>query len=367
MKLPVHIWAMLSHGREAESCNVSEWPEAHGFRMRWREYDGERGWTLPDRKGYTPDRFWQESLVQRIMWTKRDGQWYGEWTNWEIYIPDGYDGWRGRDNRWQRDRRRLLNNGGTIPQEILLLMVRQLYWGISWDSHSNLSELRDPALTCRAWLDICAPALYRMIHLHPHRLPELIAVLSKPRSRLAQHAQWLSIHGPVPWLALPTLMKQLLRVEHLRIQPVHRWDEVPRPYHPSHPQMCYSMLASSRTALTLTELHLESLEFSSPTDVLKLLALFPQLLETSLRACTIPPAERGVPAPSSTHLRTLSCEIARYYRQVADVASLAHWWRWPHSLNDSYVGLYPGLHQADVQGVFTLVKLLQKMGLPEEP
>ena len=97
MKLPVHVWAMLSHGREAESCNVSEWPEAHGFRMRWREYDGERGWTLPDRKGYTPDRFWQESLVQRIMWTKRDGQWYGEWTNWEIYIPNGYDGWRGRE------------------------------------------------------------------------------------------------------------------------------------------------------------------------------------------------------------------------------------------------------------------------------
>lgn len=132
---PVHVWAMLSRGREAEVVEVEQvGPSSSGSIVkgvgrceRWRECDGERDW---ERKGMGgPRQQWTAYLVQRMRWVRRDGVLQGEW-EWEEYDrdkewDDSLDPDRPRDER-NTSLFRSSALVGSVPQEVLLGMVRQL-------------------------------------------------------------------------------------------------------------------------------------------------------------------------------------------------------------------------------------------------
>ena len=107
--------------------------------------------------------------------------------------------------------------------------------------------------TCRAWLAICAPKLYRRINVRSSRIDELVIDLSKPGSHIAQHARWLDICAPVPWRALPRLVKLLPNLDELWMW--GDWAATIR-YHPTHPRMAYGVLTAARITPALTELNL---------------------------------------------------------------------------------------------------------------
>ena len=124
--MPVHVWAMLSRGREAESVETlqeSMFENLKGlrFRERRREYDGERHWNGIGYDGDPEPCRWEEWWVRRMVWKKRDGVWRGEW-KWEEYD---------REKEWA-----LWDSGANpslvatqvpwhdAPQEILLSMAR---------------------------------------------------------------------------------------------------------------------------------------------------------------------------------------------------------------------------------------------------
>ena len=214
--------------------------------------------------------------------------------------------------------------------------------------------------TCHAWLDICAPLLYRSIEVSSSRISELIEDLSKlSRSRIAQHARLLHIFGPVPWLALPRLLKLLPHIENLSIDPPVA-EEIPAAYLPALPRLTSVLLGASRNTMALTTISMEYLQFASVLDVLRLLASFPRLSSAFLRNCNVPAGPGLVGPVSMTHLNRLSI----LYRQSADPhdvhvgATLTQWWRWSHPLSDPDVGDYPGLHQADGQHISGLLKSL---------
>ena len=118
--------------------------------------------------------------------------------------------------------------------------------------------------------------------------------------------------------------------------------------------------AVPHTALTLTELRLHRLQFPSATDVFRLISLFPRLTQANIHKCVMPRGPRAAPLPSSTCLKKLGYTIARGDpHPSADAVLLAQWWQWPHPHDDSDVGPYPGLHQADTRGMFTMLKFLQ--------
>ena len=145
MRLPLHVWATLSRGREAESCEfeqvVDDGRNADGVyvRARWREFDGERCWKRRRRDG-SPRLVWTEYVVQRMVWLKVDGRWHGEWS-WEEYDRD--EEWVGETNdRWcdMDPLVVLLHRFGDIPQEVLIHMMQALSWVCAFISGSSLSR-----------------------------------------------------------------------------------------------------------------------------------------------------------------------------------------------------------------------------------
>ena len=135
MRLPVHVWAMLSRGKEAESCEgkrAVRWADRvnEGFseRKRWREFDGERHWKWQGVDGAPCARFWTVSVMRRMVWARRDGRWYGRWV-WEEYMSD--EDWAKEGpttsapleyNYWWLNMGGVAHQitGGHIPQEVLL-------------------------------------------------------------------------------------------------------------------------------------------------------------------------------------------------------------------------------------------------------
>lgn len=131
MRLPKHVWAMISRGREAESVEIQQavlydWTvKGVGVRDRWQEDDGGHYWDWGDEEETPQPRRWTEWYVRRMKWITRDSAWHGEWY-WESYD---------RDNEWDIDwkqRRNMLNwslsstnaQWSSVPQEVLLGMVR---------------------------------------------------------------------------------------------------------------------------------------------------------------------------------------------------------------------------------------------------
>ena len=234
-------------------------------------------------------------------------------------------------------------------------------------TNSSLPQDREDRLSvglvCRAWLKICAPTLYRVITVHSSRLNELIADLTHPGSYIVPNAQILNVHGPVPWLTLSTLMGLLPGLSRLDIRlPYHDAATPYPPYDPSHPYLASSaILTASQATLALTTLVLFRLRFSSIFDVLRLLGLFPRLSKATLFDCVVPYGSRleAIFPPRSTHFTRL-CVIRQNddADTVIDIASFAEWWRWPHPVTDTEVGLYPGLHKADTQTIVTTLQWL---------
>ena len=131
MRLPVHVWAMLSRGSEAESCVLEQAAEDErrvrgvSVRERWREFDGERCWRWRHEDG-SPRTQWREWLMRRMVWVNVGSQWHGEWT-WQEFDNEHWEG--GIIHRWRDMGREVQpgtapNNGGNIPQEILLWVVQ---------------------------------------------------------------------------------------------------------------------------------------------------------------------------------------------------------------------------------------------------
>ena len=124
MRLPVHVWGILTRGREAESVQIEQVSDAEyqcegiGFRERWREYDGEQCWPWRTKEDGDPTvREWTEFFVARMMWTRISGVWYGEWM-WEEhdrYAEPRYPGFQEGAERG-------------VPQELLLILIESLAW-----------------------------------------------------------------------------------------------------------------------------------------------------------------------------------------------------------------------------------------------
>lgn len=78
-RLPVHLWAVLSRGREADSVKIElvvtslyhVIVNGVGRRERWRECDGERDWERRGEEG--PRERCTVYFVQRMAWVKRGG------------------------------------------------------------------------------------------------------------------------------------------------------------------------------------------------------------------------------------------------------------------------------------------------------
>ena len=155
--------------------------------------------------------------MRRMVWVKRDGRWHGEWT-WEAYERD--EEWDiglclevNINRRWRemgdvRPPEPALKLSSNIPQEVLICMLKEFYWmrsAISLAAELSRSTFQDwgdrsvlaaASGTCRAWLAICAPELYRCICVRSsRRVDELIEDLSKPGSHIPQHAR---VHGHSP-------------------------------------------------------------------------------------------------------------------------------------------------------------------------
>ena len=120
--MPVHVWAMLVRGREAESVEIlqSRFKNGLHFRERWREYDGEQRWKLGIfDKGPMPRRR-KEWWVRRMVWEKRDGVWRGEWEwreherwkEWALWHRGAYPSLIATQAPWH-----------DVPQEVLLNMA----------------------------------------------------------------------------------------------------------------------------------------------------------------------------------------------------------------------------------------------------
>lgn len=129
MRLPVHVWAFLSQAREAESTEIGLTANHFGVlvkgvgcRERWREYDGERHQQWRDKEGKARARRWREWFVQRMEWVRKDGMWRGEW-KWEEY--DRLYRTQPRDAQ-SRSLIAASAPWGSVPQEVLLFVVRQL-------------------------------------------------------------------------------------------------------------------------------------------------------------------------------------------------------------------------------------------------
>ena len=134
MKLPVHIWAMLSHGREAESAielvksrGVTE--KGIGCRERWREHDGERHEEWRDGDGELGARRWREWYAQQMVWEKKDGAWRPRGWIWEEYDRD-----KDRDEMKSLGSRASDALWAVIPQEVLLLTLQR---SVNVSTHPN--------------------------------------------------------------------------------------------------------------------------------------------------------------------------------------------------------------------------------------
>ena len=226
-------------------------------------------------------------------------------------------------------------------------------------SHSTFQYLGDRSVlaaasgTCRAWLAFCAPELYHWIFVPSSRVAECIADLSKPGSHIAQHARWLSIHGPVPWSDLPKLVRLLPSLDVLRLQDRH---DV---YHPNLFRLTCRVLAASRVVPALTTLTLSYQTFHSAADVLRLLASLPRLLLAVLEDCSIASTPELVPRASATNVSQLRLVVRS--RKAAQLAPLAQWWQWSHPAASPTNNLFPGLHITDSQAVYGIMKSLETL------
>lgn len=291
MRTPVHVWAMLSRGREAQAANVY-WGDQSVKGVdcceRWQEWDGEGHWKWRDRGSRCPEaRQWTQWRVRRMVWVRRDGVWRGEW-DWEEY--DRENEWFGRHRRRDEKNRSLTASRtpwGAVPLEVLLGMVlvmkivstcllsMSVLHTELFCQAEDYKGLATTSRVCRAWLKISAPALYRRLchWIDSSRVKELVEDVSKPGSRIAKYAERLTIHGPLPWVAFPKLLKLLPRLVYLS---VFANSSALRPgYHPTLLCLMSTTHIASRTPLALTELRLYHQSFSSPADVLRLLACFP--------------------------------------------------------------------------------------------
>ena len=180
----------------------------------------------------------------------------------------------------------------------------------------------------------------------------------KSRSRIDRHAEKLTIRGPVPWLALPQLLKLLPRIFDLKIaRGRHKGPEM-FGYHPAYPRLTFVVRAARGTS-ALTKLTLQAQRFSSPGDVLRLLALFPRLAAVDLTSCVIEPNPGLVPVTQVTSLVGIVAYIPTSSLRVC--SSLAQWWQWPHlgSTGDlDGAKPFPGVRSADARGIFAVINCL---------
>ena len=131
----MHIWAILSDDKEAESASdkIEQLYVRRGGGRRWevvgrergRECDGQRHRAWTTHTGEPCLCQFGGWVVRRMVWERRHGRWHGEWT-WELYERDKE--WYGlKNHRWcemgdrQQSRSTAAHSlGSEVPQEVLL-------------------------------------------------------------------------------------------------------------------------------------------------------------------------------------------------------------------------------------------------------
>ena len=217
------------------------------------------------------------------------------------------------------------------------------------------------ALTCRAWLVVCAPQLYEDIKVRSTQINEFVNAVSTPGSLVAQWARRLRVLGQVPWQALPRLLSILPVLTELRLtEGCQSTLTSSLPYihhHPALLRICSVQSIASQAAKTasITFLDLVNQQFASTVDVLRLLCSFRRLESARFDFCTIRGRSAATPFVRATHLHSIRIRGEVFSHGVW---SLLLWSQWRQFAADCEMIPYPGLHAVDAQNIVTALASL---------
>ena len=157
--------------------------------------------------------------------------------------------------------------------------------------------------------------------------------LSRPKSLIGLHAQVLVIRGPVPWLALPKLLKRMPSIDTLIIGAGLKLKDdqvIPKIalVYPATLSYLTSVIMTASSPV-LCEAYLTEHRFSSAKDLLPLLALFTRIVKVTLLTQVRPRSLEPRKVSSSKSVFDLDRVYIRYTSNLASAACLARLWQWP--------------------------------------
>ena len=197
-------------------------------------------------------------------------------------------------------------------------------------------------LSCRAYLERCAPEMYDTIWVKTARIAEFVQDISKPGSLISSSANTLYIRGRMPtWMTFPKVWKRLPNIRKVSILNVDSAHDLPTTFSPI-PGISSSIMAQANAPSHLQELSLVGHMFASTVDLLRFLSSFPRLERLALNLVCVTKAPPICPPAKSTRLR---------YVQLAVCSRYLWWlmlcWKWAHTSDDLDVGAFPGFQHID--------------------
>ena len=338
--------------------------------MTESDYDWESEATKDERhKGLQFKLFWflgpVEFRIRRMIWERRDGRWCGRWT---------WGEWEDRD-AWlectEASRERVIAawDAADVPAEVLLRFLESLVGSgpsvIREDSinqnvkATGLEGLGNVALICRAWYTIVAPTLYSKLKIRD-------SVPGTPlRQSVGNYTKRIWILGDRPMVTSARVVRQ----SHCPSPAV--WlllgdfeGQAPSPkddagYHPRH-AIIYSQL--HRTYSRVVALDLCNCRFHSSSDLMRLLASFPTLEQTTLARIIIAHVSQSVVQPRRSSTSLLWSIKAYHMCDPLDLRFVTQCWTWPHRPCTRPEPVFHGLHLAEQRSAAHVIKLV---GLPD--
>ena len=157
-------------------------------------------------------------------------------------------------------------------------------------------------------------------------------------------------------MALPRLLRLLPRLDSVTTCTARPARGEIVQYSPTLTRLGSILYNAMQVSSTVNSLTLDSQWFASTADVLRLLALFPQLHRVTVNGCIIQTKSTTVSFNASPASRLMFMDL--YPNRDAygpQSYALAQWWQWPHPASDPVVGAYPGLHRTDTRIVVDIL------------